>query len=42
MGASADVHCYTPVEFERKVQQLPVVRRAAERGIDLLAAAAAP
>ena len=42
MGAAADVHCYTPVEFERKVQQLPVVRRAAERGIDLLAATAAP
>jgi hypothetical protein len=42
MGAAADVHCYTPAEFERKVQQLPVVRRAAERGIDLLAAQAAP
>ena len=26
MGAAADVHCYTPVEFERKVEQLPVVR----------------
>lgn len=42
MGTSADVHCYTPAEFERKVQQLAVVRRVAERGIDMLAAPAAP
>lgn len=33
MGAPADVHCYTPVEFERKRRTLPVVRRAAERGL---------
>jgi hypothetical protein len=38
MGAPADVHCYTPPEFARKVAGLPVVRRVAERGIDLLAA----
>jgi hypothetical protein len=37
MGASADVHCYTPVELERRLAQLPVVRAAAERGTDLLA-----
>jgi hypothetical protein len=35
MGDPADVHCYTPDEFERKLA-LPVVRRAAERGIELL------
>lgn len=39
MGGQADVHCYTPVEFERKLDALPVVRWAAERGIDLLAPA---
>ena len=36
MGAAADVHCYTPDEFERKVVALPAVRHAAERGIELL------
>ena len=36
MGARADVHCYTPEEFGRKVESLPVVRRAAQTGIDLL------
>ena len=36
MGAPADVHCYTPSEFERKVDQLAVVREAAERGLELL------
>jgi uncharacterized protein len=35
MGAPAEVHCYTPVEFERKRTNLAVVRQAAERGIDL-------
>lgn len=39
MGAPADVHCYTPAEFERRVTQLPRVRRASEQGIDLLAPA---
>jgi hypothetical protein len=36
MGDPADVHCYTPGEFERKVAALPAVRRAADSGIDLL------
>jgi hypothetical protein len=37
MGDPADVHCYTPDEFERKLGSLRAVRRAAECGIDLLA-----
>jgi uncharacterized protein len=37
MGDRAEVHCYTPVEFERKLHQLPVVREAAERGVKLTA-----
>jgi uncharacterized protein len=36
MGDPADVHCYTPSEFERKVAALAPVRRAVETGIDLL------
>ena len=40
MGAPADLHCYTHAEFERKVQTLKVVKRCAERGLDLLAAPA--
>ena len=36
MGAPADVHCYTPGEFERKLDQLAVVRQAADRGLELL------
>jgi uncharacterized protein len=36
MGDPADVHCYTPSEFERKVTALAPVRRAVESGIDLL------
>src|SRR3712207_225271 len=36
MGGPADVHCYTPAEFERKVDQLPLVRETAERGLELL------
>ena len=36
MGARAEVHCYTPPEFERKREQLPIVRRAAESGLELL------
>jgi len=35
MGAPADVHCYTPVEFERKRTTLAVVRETADRGLDL-------
>jgi hypothetical protein len=37
LGAPADVHCYTPPEFERKLATLPRVRETAERGVDLLA-----
>jgi hypothetical protein len=36
MGAQADVHCYTPKEFERKRISLRVVREAAESGLDLM------
>jgi len=36
MGAPADVHCYTPGEFERKRDILPAVRHAVERGIELV------
>ena len=36
MGAPADIHCYTPLEFERKREQLPRVREAAEQGLELL------
>lgn len=35
MGARAEVHCYTRAEYQRKVRALPLVRRAARRGIDL-------
>lgn len=38
MGARADVHCYTPLEFERKRESLPLVRRVSDYGFDLLAA----
>ena len=36
MGGAADVHCYTPAEYERKRAALRVVREAAEQGLDLL------
>ena len=36
MGAPADVHCYTPAEFERRREALPLVRDAAEHGLELL------
>jgi hypothetical protein len=39
MGAPADIHCYTPPEYERRRTALRSVRDAAERGIDLLAPA---
>lgn len=35
MGAPAEVHCYTPVEFERKRESLPVIRWVAERGLEI-------
>ena len=38
MGDLADVHCYTPREFERKLATLPAVGRVAAEGFDLLAA----
>lgn len=41
MGAPADVHCYTPAEFERKRATLRTVREAIERGLDLFAVATA-
>jgi hypothetical protein len=37
MGERADLHCYTPDEYERKLVTLRVVREAAENGLDLLA-----
>jgi hypothetical protein len=37
MGARPDVHCYTPVEFERKRAGLAAVRLVLERGVDLQA-----
>jgi uncharacterized protein len=37
MGAPADVHCYTPAEFERKRASLPAVRTTADTGVDLMA-----
>jgi uncharacterized protein len=36
MGAPADVHCYTPAEFERRRESLRVVRDAVEHGLELL------
>jgi hypothetical protein len=36
MGAPADVHCYTPAEFERRREHLAIVRRAAQDGLELL------
>jgi uncharacterized protein len=41
MGAPAEVHCYTPDEFERKRASLRAVREALEHGIDLFAEATA-
>jgi hypothetical protein len=36
MGGMVDVHCYTPGEFARKRDTLPVVRQVAEHGIELV------
>lgn len=36
MGARADVHCYTPAEYERKRAALPAVARVHDYGIDLM------
>lgn len=35
MGHPAEVHCYTPDEFERKLTGLPAVQRAAASGLEL-------
>jgi hypothetical protein len=35
MGAPADIHCYTPDEYERKLLTLRLVRETAERGLEL-------
>jgi ABC-type sugar transport system substrate-binding protein len=41
--AAAEVHCYTPVELDRKRAQVPQIRHVLSAGVDLLAAAdAAP
>jgi hypothetical protein len=37
MGDRADVHCYTPVELERRRATVPAVRDAVDGGLDLLA-----
>jgi hypothetical protein len=37
MAGAADVHCYTPDEFARRRETLPVVRTVAEHGIELTA-----
>jgi uncharacterized protein len=41
MGAPADVHCYTPEEFERKRETLRAVRDTLAHGLDLMAETAA-
>jgi hypothetical protein len=40
MGGPAEVHCYTPAEFERKRETLKTVRDAVSTGLDLVAEAA--
>jgi hypothetical protein len=37
MGDPVDVHCYTPVELERRRATVPAVRDAVDGGLDLLA-----
>jgi hypothetical protein len=36
MSGPAEVHCYTPVELERRLDDLPRVRAAVESGTDVL------
>ncbi len=36
MGAPADVHCYTPAEFDASETRCAAVREAADHGLDLL------
>jgi hypothetical protein len=33
MGDPADVHCYTPAEFARKQETMPIVRAVADHGM---------
>ena len=35
MGGRAEVHCYTPAEYQRRVRALPAVLRAARCGLEL-------
>ena len=35
LGAPAEVHCYTPVEVERKRATVPAVRQAVVEGLEL-------
>jgi hypothetical protein len=35
MGGAAEVHCYTPIELERKRDALEGVRAAVEEGVEL-------
>jgi hypothetical protein len=37
MGDGADIHCFTPVEYLRRLQTTPAVRAAAEHGVLLYA-----
>lgn len=36
MGGRAEVHCYTPLEYARKVRALPVLREVARTGVSLV------
>ncbi len=33
MGSAANIHCYTPREFERKRETMPAVRAVVQRGM---------
>jgi hypothetical protein len=37
MGAKAELHCYTPIEYKRKRQSMPIVRKVAAHGLDMMA-----
>jgi uncharacterized protein len=41
MGDRAQVHCYTPTEFERRAEHQVLLQRALDHGLDLLAPAPA-
>ena len=36
MGGRAEMHCYTPAEYARKVRALPRVRHTARFGLELV------